>query len=275
MLQHIPFFGKAVVRLDLFRMMPPMKSLPAVAVMVSLLLAAVGIALWGLKGSGGSAPDAPPEPTDGEEIPLSYVPEGFPMGLSTTQGFALHLFGQPGSEFESAELPPETGAARTYDRFSIAGAELLTLTEATSPPLVWLDTNGNGDLTDDAGPARGEKEGGVVPNFYTLQLPAPAGGEGFPYRLWIFPSNTGGTRFYAACHMAGELELDGETLKLVLFDADADGAYSDDPVGIDADGDGKLSDSEMLRKGATRELNGTPVTLQAVSADGRSIRLKH
>ena len=241
--------------------------------MGTLLIAGAGMAFWGLKGTrSGAKPE--PEATDGEEIPLQHVPEGFPMGLSASQNFALHLFEQPGPEFDHAELPPETGSSRTYDRLSIAGGEFLAVTEASSPPRIWFDTNGNGDLTDESAPSRAEKEGGVVPNFYTLQLPSRSGGESFPYRLWIFPSQQGGTRFYAACHMAGEIELGGETAKVVLFDGNADGDYSDDPVGIDADGDGKLSDSELIRKGETRELNGIPVTLQAASPDGRSVRLK-
>ncbi len=222
-----------------------------------------------------SKADPPPLPEGMQEVllDLDYVPEGFPMGLSTGQGFALHLFETPDASTPIRELPPDTGAARTYDRFGIAGGSFLTVTEATSPPRIHLDANGNTDLTDDPGPFPGERPGAVVPNFYALELPDPEGGEPFPYRLWIFPSPQGGTRFYAGCHMAGELRLGGEAYVLVLFDANANGTYADDGVAIDADGDGTAQDGECLPPGGRMDLGGRTILLRGVSASGRQLRL--
>lgn len=249
----------------------PAGSFPWKACVAFLLVAvAGGAAAYRLRQPGGSAA---PEELKGQEILLDYVPEGFPLGMSTEQGFALHLFEQPTDEFK--RLPPAGDAARYYDTLEIAGRSFLVITEASDPPQIWLDANGNGDMTDDPGPFPAEREGGVVPNFYALELPAREGGDSFPYRLWIFPSNQGGTRFYAGCHMAGELLLGEKAYPMVLFDGNANGDYADDPVAVDIDGDGKIQDEELLRVGGTLDVGGVPVTLESVSASGRAVRMSY
>ena len=106
----------------------------------------------------------------GTPVELHYSPEGFPLALSTSQGSALHLFDTPSPSQGFKKMPPESGATRYYDEFSIAGKKFLVITEVSNPPNLYLDANLNGDLTDDMGPFAGENPQ-LIPNFYTLQLP--------------------------------------------------------------------------------------------------------
>jgi hypothetical protein len=212
-------------------------------------------------------------PTSSSDIvvALAYVAEGFPMGLATSQGFALHLFESPSASQGFKTLPPDSGARRYYDELTIAGATFRVITEATNPPRFYLDANRNGDLTDDPGPFVGERPG-FLPNFYTLKIPYPKENVSADYRLWLFPSRMGGVRFYAAGHAAGELALaeSGKRYRIVLFDANADGDYTTDPLIVDVNGDGRVQDEERLTPGKTVRLDGGEVRLQAIAPSGRS-----
>jgi hypothetical protein len=209
----------------------------------------------------------------GEAIELHFSGEGFPLGLSVSQSSALHLFETPNANQNFRTLPPETGVKRFYDEFNIAGQTFLVLTEESNPPKLYLDANRNGDLTDDPGPFIGEAAG-IVPNHYTLQLPYPREKASAPYKIWLFPSRMGGVQFYPKCHWYGELLVNGRTYKVVLFDGNADGDYSNDPVIIDLDNDGKVSDAEKLKPGQSCTIDGTAVKLISVAASGRWVRFE-
>lgn len=211
---------------------------------------------------------------DDTVVTTTYVAEGFPMGLSASEASGLHLFETPSSSQGFAKLPPETGARRYYDELRIAGATFRVLTEATDPARLYLDANQNGDMTDDPGPFLGERPGVVIPNFYTLSLPYPKEQLLADYRMWIFPSRMGGARFYAAGHAIGDLILpgSGKRYRLVLFDANGDGDYSNDPAVVDVDGDGRADPSERLTPGKTLEADGVELKLKAIAPSGRTVR---
>ncbi len=213
-------------------------------------------------------------PLGGKLLELQYSPEGFPLGLSTSQGFALHLFETPSPSQGFKKLPLESGTKRYYDEFSIAGKKYLVVTEASNPPTFHLDANRNGDLTDDAGPFTGEGPG-LMPNHYTLQLPYDGEEELTPYRAWMFVSRMGGVRFYAKCHWKGLLTIGNNTYKVVLFDGNADGDYSNDPAVIDVNDDGNAAADEKLVPGKSMSIDGTLVKLVAISPSGRWIRLQY
>lgn len=217
-----------------------------------------------------------PVPETGDLVELQFSAEGFPLGLSVSEGSGgLHLFDTPSQDQGFKKLPPETDARRHYDEFKIAGQKFLVLTEESDPPKFYFDANRNGDLTDDPGPYEGERRGGVVPNNYTLQLPYKGEQDLVPYRMWIFPSRMGGTRFYPTCHWQGQIDVYGKAYTLVLFDANADGNYSNDPAVIDADGDGKASEAEMLKPGESIELGGDVVKLVSIAPSGRWVRIEY
>ena len=205
--------------------------------------------------------------TGGTPVELSYVPEGFPMGLSVSQGFALHLFETPSASQKFREMPPESGRKRYYDEFTIAGKSHLVITEEGSPPLMHFDENRNGDLTDDRGPFTGEKDQ-LLPNNYSIQIRYDAEKVIAPYRMWLFGSNMGGVRFYSACHWRGNLEIDGARYIIVAFDGGADGDYSNDPLVIDVNGNDKADEGESMKPGDAVQLGGREVRLVSVSPSG-------
>jgi hypothetical protein len=96
-----------------------------------------------------------------------------------------------------------------------------------------------------------------------------------PYRLWLFPSNMGGIRFYPTCYWPGQFELSGNTYKVVTFDGNAEGDHSNDPVVIDLDNDGKAADSERLKPGQSLTIDGREVRLIAIAPSGRWIRVQY
>jgi hypothetical protein len=226
-----------------------------------------GAAAIALLGVSCGSPDA-----SDTALPMTYVGVGFPMGLATSQGSGLHFFDTPSPTQGFTKLPPDTGARRYYDQFRIAGATFRMITEETDPPRLYLDANHNGDVTDDPGPFVGERSG-VVPNFYVVSLPYPKEKLSAEYRLWVFPSRMGGARFYAACHTVGELALpdSGKRFRLVLFDASADGDYSNDSLIVDVNDDGRAQESERLTPGRTLETDGVALRLKAIAPSGRSV----
>jgi hypothetical protein len=209
----------------------------------------------------------------GELLELSYSDEGYPLGLSISQSFAFYLFETPSPIREFKKTPPKTGAKRYYGHFKIAGAVYLVIVEESTPPKFYLDSNRNGDFTDDIGPFIGERRR-LLPNFYTLELPYPHEKTPVDYRIWLFSSRMGGVRFYPACHWSGALDINGLEYKIVVFDADSDGDYSNDHAVIDVDDDGKAADEEKLKPGETCDVNGTIVELVSIAPSGRAVRLE-
>jgi hypothetical protein len=211
----------------------------------------------------------------GELLELKFAPEGFPLGLSVTQGSGgIHFFETPDPNQQFKKFPSETDAKRYYDQFTIAGQTFLLLTEGSNPPKIYLDANRNGDMTDDPGPFVGEGPT-AAPNHYTLELPYKGEKTAAPYRLWLFPSNMGGIRFYPQCYWEGQIELNGTTYRVVAFDGNADGDYSNDPVVIDADNDGKAAEGEQLKPGESLTIEGSELKLLGVAPSGRWVRVEY
>ncbi|HEY6838904.1 MAG TPA: hypothetical protein VI389_09195 [Geobacteraceae bacterium] len=206
-------------------------------------------------------------------IEMEYVPEGFPLGLSVGQGFAFNLSESPGDKQRFRKMPPEAGFKRYYDELTLAGKPHLVITEESKPPRLYFDENRNGDLTDDRGPFPAEKEG-LFPNHYSIQIRYEPEKVVAPYRMWLFSSNMGGIRFYPVCHWRGTLALEGRSYAMVAFDSNADGDYSNDPLVIDVDGNGKAGDDERLMPGQSVAVEGKVVTLAGISPSGLTVRLR-
>jgi len=210
---------------------------------------------------------------DDTAIELEPSPEGFPLGLGTSQGFALHLFDTPGASQGFKKLPPESGSKRHYDEFTLAGKVHLVITEESNPPRFYFDENRNGDLTDDRPAVSGEGPA-LVPNHYSIQVLYADEKVVAPYRLWLFGSNMGGVRFYPKCHWHGTLTVNGRPYKIVAFDGNSDGDYSNDPVVIDANNNDKAEDEEKLTPGSSIAIDGQQVTLVSMSRSGLTVRFK-
>jgi hypothetical protein len=210
---------------------------------------------------------------EGTAIELEPSPEGFPLGLGTSEGFALHLFDTPGANQGFKKFPAESGSKRHYDEFTLAGKVHLVITEESDPPRLYFDENRNGDLTDDRPAAVGEGPG-IVPNHYSIQVRYDDEKVVAPYRVWMFGSNMGGVRFYPKCHWHGNLTVNGTPYKIVAFDGNSDGDYSNDPVVIDANKNDKAEDEEKLTPGKSMTIEGQQVTLISISRSGLTVRFK-
>jgi hypothetical protein len=210
---------------------------------------------------------------DGTAIELEPSPEGFPLGLSVAQGFALHLFDTPGANQGFKKFPPETGSRRHYDEFTLAGKVHLVITEESTPPKLYFDENRNGDLTDDRPASLGEGPS-LVPNHYSIQVLYDDEKVVAPYRLWMFGSNMGGVRFYPKCHWHGTLTVNGSPYRIIAFDGNSDGDYSNDPVVIDANKNDTAEDGEKLTSGGSITIDGQQVTLVSISRSGLTVRFK-
>jgi len=211
--------------------------------------------------------------TDGTSIELEPSPDGFPMGLSTSQGFAIHLFDSPGSNQGFKKFPPESGSKRHYDEFTLAGKVHLVITEESNPPRMYFDENRNGDLTDDRPAAIGEGPA-LIPNHYSIQVLYDEEKVVVPYRLWMFGSNMGGVRFYPKCHWHGTLSVNDKPYKIVAFDGNSDGDYSNDPVVVDVNGNDKAEEGEKLVPGSSITIDGRQVTFVSISRSGLTARFK-
>lgn len=209
----------------------------------------------------------------GTPIELQPSPEPFPMGLSVSQGFGLHLFDTPSPNQGFKKMPPESGVKRHFDEFTIAGNPHLVITEESNPPKFYFDENRNGDLTDDRPPAIGERAD-LIPNNYSIHIRYDDEKVVAPYRFWLFGSNMGGVKFYPVCHWHGTLTVKGKPYRVVAFDGNADGDYSNDPVVIDLDGNGKADEGEKLTPGRSITIDGEQVTLLSVSRSGLTVRFR-
>lgn len=240
-----------------------------IAFLMALLLA-------GCSGSGSGTPaESTKKAPEAEGIPveLEPSPEPFPMGLSVSQGFGLHLFDTPSPNQGFKKMPPESGAKRHYDEFTLAGKAHLVVTEESNPPKFWFDGNRNGDLTDDRPPALGERPE-LIPNTYTIHIRYDDEKVVAPYRFWLFGSSMGGVKFYPVCHWHGTLTVKGKPYPVVAFDGNADGDYANDPVVIDVDGNGKADDGEKLVPGTSITIDGERVTLVSISRSGLTARFR-
>jgi hypothetical protein len=120
---------------------------------------------------------------------------------------------------------------------------------------LYLDSNRNGDLTDDGAPL-GNAGTGLFAN--KLQFPlsrvtgiAQLSGD---YELWVFTNNQSWSenslRAYARTQLSGQLKLGGNTYRAYLADNHLlDGDFTNDGIGIDLNGDGKIESLEYLPPG--------------------------
>lgn len=244
-----------------------------VLLLMSISLLALGCSKTDPGKADVSAKDKAVTSTDGTAIELEPLPDGFPLGLSVSQGFALHLFDTPSKNQGFKKFPPETGSKRHYDEFTIAGKVHLVITEESNPPKLYFDENRNGDLTDDRPAFIGEGPS-LVPNHYSIQVLYEDEKIVAPYRLWLFGSNMGGVRFYPKCHWHGTLTVKGKPYKIVAFDGNSDGDYSNDPVVIDLNNNNNAESEEKLTPGKSITIDGQQVTLVSISRSGLTVRFK-
>jgi TolB-like protein len=130
-------------------------------------------------------------------------------------------------------------------------------------PLLYLDKNQNGDLTDDGGPImnQGDKAG-VFSAEITLPFDRILKGADFPedYKAWLFTNETYWQRdvmcVYSKSQLKGKVVLDGTEYLTYLVDAGANDAnFTSKGVYLDVNRNGKIDDrSEFFEPEAVAEI---------------------
>ncbi|MBI5561333.1 MAG: hypothetical protein HY894_00530 [Deltaproteobacteria bacterium] len=186
---------------------------------------------------------------------FDYAPTGWPMGLSSGQTRAAGLSDAPMEAL--VRQPVYSSPKPLYGYLRLGNTEDTTvsfvLDEVEKPGwALYVDRNNNEDLTDDGAPVRNK---GTLKMSATVALDvdiAVPGGARMtaPYQIWFFV-NGGVPAFYATCHWAGRLRINGAVYGAVAFEETGhDGLYKENGVCIDINKDGKCEkETELLMDG--------------------------
>lgn len=191
-----------------------------------------------------------------------YERTGFAMGRAAVQTVLPALYRDPPPELRL----PEAG---TRDELMDAWYGSISLGEPTKSVhfalssrdggrVLWVDLDGNGDLTNDGPPKGNEGSGNLLAAAVAVTTEVAHGGEVHirPYDLWIwFTSSATGApptaRFYARHHYRGVVSIGDASWDATVFEQRGhDALYRDAGVCIDLDRDGEcFEDAELFHDG--------------------------
>ncbi|MEW5722067.1 MAG: DUF3592 domain-containing protein [Thermodesulfobacteriota bacterium] len=148
--------------------------------------------------------------------------------------------------------PPSEGEDRRYGRLVLGARDnrdfLFILDRIETPhPVLYLDLDQDGDLTDDGPPLENQSEGRFAAE---IRIPFPRLVEGYggaeDFRLWFYTDEALWKRGLAwhssRTIMKGRVRLDGgDRLAAVAEQEAPDGDFTNDGLYVDLDGDGKLT----------------------------------
>lgn len=213
-------------------------------------------------------------------VSLSYVAQGQPLGMAARHKAAGGPRLDTEAPREMRNVPPATSATRYWGQLQLGSPEkpnqfVLFIDDAESPPLrMYLDANQDGDLGNDPGPVANQGTGAFA-CVLDLKLSYPGVADLHSYRMWFFINGyswrTQGCNFYSRCHRRGTLTVAGRKLPLVLFDNPADGDYSNDPLVVDLNGNGKAEEDEKFWPGDV--IGDTRLRLKSISPAGDRVEL--
>jgi hypothetical protein len=194
---------------------------------------------------------------------FTFQPTGFPLGLSVGQTTAGGLDTLP---YEKLLREPEYRAEKVlYGYLPLGNGDdrqiSFALDETDRPTWVaYVDANNNEDLTDDGPPYRNEGTGKFAANIKTQIEIITLTEETIiqPYLLWMWVTDSPPiARFYATCHYAGKIALDGTVYDAVVFEQfNHDGRYRESGLWIDLNQDGRLDEqTEHFSDGDSIRLN--------------------
>ncbi|MBL7223791.1 MAG: site-2 protease family protein [Candidatus Brocadiae bacterium] len=212
-------------------------------------------------------------------VRLSYVAEGWPLRLpaSPRPAEGPRLLAAPAPELRNT---PAVGHGRRYWGELVLGPRdapnriaFAIDSDEQGGRAMYLDANQDGDFADDAEPLRSRSTGGFAWLLdLELRYSRPGGIVKAPYRLWFFINDAGWrakrAAFYAQCHRSGSLEVGGDSYALIIFDNPADGDYSNDPIVVDLNRDGRAQDEERCRVGGMIRVGGTQLVLHSIAPAG-------
>ena len=233
-------------------------------------------------------------------FPLKYVLAEENDPLTNTSYYR----GMPTRPPQIKALPQGLSDKVGYCKVSVGGKPLWAVLDATSPPKLYVDVAGTGDLSSVAplvgkvsgsqwryGPidiSTGNGEGAPtvkvlfvgIPFKMSVGLSAAPGAETYDYDLGV----------RAAGYMAGDVKLDGQTYRVAVLDKNVNGRYEcafgkdgvsqpwwrADAIAIDSDQDGKFTGAgEIMPLSKAVCVKGKYYRVE-VAPDGSSIKFdKH
>ena len=128
--------------------------------------------------------------------------------------------------------------------------------------LLFVDTNRNGDFSDDGEPYRSPADAFEVTVEFPMTDVSGLNDSG-TYQLWVYRTPEGGLRQVALTQFAGEVSLADRRYKAyVVENTSIDGNYANEGVYIDVNGDGRIHPArEYFASGAALNISGQPFEL--------------
>jgi peroxiredoxin len=151
---------------------------------------------------------------------------------------------------------------------------------------VYIDGNNDEDLTNDVPPQWRHREGrrGLFGAVVQVSYSTPGGVETLPYRMSFFrmaEQAPDAVFYFRSEFRQGEINLDGQTRKISIFEEDGDGLFSDlsqNAFFIDIDNDGKFGGGRDSHEyfGGTEPftIKGSTYRLVSVNSTGTEARIK-
>ncbi|MFZ3072721.1 MAG: hypothetical protein WA162_05720 [Thermodesulfobacteriota bacterium] len=185
---------------------------------------------------------------------FAYVAKGFPWGMGTAQ---TPTGGPSGKPLEEIVHEPRYSSSNVlYGYFELGNSEDRRISYSVDEDeggewILYVDKNNNEDLTDDGQFIRNQGTGKMAAELTVTLDIITADGETIrePYNLWFFINK--GPFFYARCHYAGRLNLNGKIHEVVAFENEKhDGLFRESGICIDLNDDGKCQEeNERFRDG--------------------------
>lgn len=190
-----------------------------------------------------------------------YEDKGWPFGMSVGQTRAAGLSPDP---YEYLTREPSYRSSRVlYGYIALGNSDNNHFNFAldgmgTSEWSLYLDKNNNKDLTDDGAPYMNEGTGKFAAlislEFEVINSKRQTILQ--PYKLWFWINeNKQGQKspyFYARCHYAGQLTIDGVTHDAIAFEEkNHDGLFKESGLCIDMNDDKQCDKSEQFNDGDT------------------------
>lgn len=229
-----------------------------------------------------------------EDVTLEWVPGGFSM----KQGYYKPQRAQLSSEKPSqvTKTPADISAA-VYAILSFGAAneekKVAVLIDEPAPDKsrIWIDANGNGDLTDDPAPTwepRTNTSGSTTTTTWSggATVPVKFGGQERPLGIKMYRFDKNDPRragfksvmfYYRDFGLAGKVTLNGKTYTAMVGDETARGDFvgsSDARFSIDLNDDGKFdSRSESFATTEPFNIGGTTYELAGLKPGGVTFQI--
>ncbi|AIE84092.1 TlpA family protein disulfide reductase [Fimbriimonas ginsengisoli] len=173
-----------------------------------------------------------------------------------------------------------------YGTLAIGGKKVCLILDepAGKPARLFVDTNGDGDLTNDKAPEWKQQANKLYMG--SMQVPLMIGGSVRPVTLSAYrfdpadrPQFKNTILYYRDYAVKGEMKLGSKTYPVILSDETASGNFASTAKGartsllIDRNADGRFMQEEMFDVSKPFNLDGTTYKVGKIATDGSSLQL--